>query len=554
MRRSGVERWVLSPVMRLPMARRPLRAGSWVLAHVTDEWWIAALAAALSIGAFVWYDAHGLTTAFNDAQSRELIARRVLVSRTPGLVQLGYTWLPLTSISMLPFIWNDALFRDGLAGSLPSMLGFVIASVYMYRMGRLVTSSRGAGWVAAGALMLNPSLLYMQSTAMSETTSLTAFVVSVYYALRLTHTHEAPDLVKCAAAVAAGTLIRYENWVLALVLLPILAYVGWRHRGTALAEAWTILYGLLAFAGCAAWILYNWVFFRDPLLSFFYGQSSHAFYANAPAAVLPAKHRPGLAFAMYGYTVVGTVGWVIAATAVLGLIVFIWRARLRRTLLPAYLTLVPLGFYWLVLYWGANTESLPEMGMGPYYNIRFGLLMIPAVALFSAFLATAAPVSLRRGPVGVLLVLIALSSILGSTQTPFVLREALYGAGADVRQAGQKEADWFSSHYRGGNVLVSYVNDSVVMYFLLTKHDFPDRNFITDANGSQFADALAHPQTSVTWVLINSDVSHGSGGSPIWTALSNRGDWRRYFVLRFVLHQPENLGTTEIYERSDAGR
>jgi hypothetical protein len=258
--------------LRPPFARpRMTRSRPLALPRVqlTDAWVIGLLAAALSIGFFVWYETHGLTIAFNDARIRELIGRRVLMSATPGLAQLGTTWLPLPSLLMLPLIWNDTLFRDGLAGSLPSMLSYVIAVVYIYRTARLVTGSRAGGWIAAAVLALNPSLLYMQSTPMSEVPSLAAFVVAIYYAVRVAETHHAPDLVKCAAAVAAGTLIRYDDWPLALALVPVLAFIAWRHRGYALAEAWTILFGLLAFAGCAAWVIYNWVIFHDPLLSFF---------------------------------------------------------------------------------------------------------------------------------------------------------------------------------------------------------------------------------------------------------------------------------------------
>jgi hypothetical protein len=210
--------------------------------HPTDEWVLALLAIILSIGFFAWYDAHGLTFAFNDARSREMIARRVVMSRSPGLAQLGYTWLPLPFMFMLPLIWNETLFSSGIAGSFPLMLTYVVAVVYMCRTARLVSSFRVAGWVAAGVLMLNPSLLYVQSTAMSESASLSAYVVATYYALRVAQTYHVLDVVKCAAAVAAGTLVRYENWVLAMVFFPILVYICWRRRGHELAEARTILY------------------------------------------------------------------------------------------------------------------------------------------------------------------------------------------------------------------------------------------------------------------------------------------------------------------------
>ena len=552
---SGGLRTSASAIERQPVSGLLARSRCLLRIRVTDEWWVALLAITLSIVFFARYDAHGLTVAFNDARSREMIARRVVMSRTPGLAQLGATWLPLPFMLMLPLIWNDTLFSSGIAGSLPSMAAYVVAAVYMYRMARLVSSSRGAGWVAAGVLMLNPSLLYMQSTPMSESPALGAFVVAIYYALRLARSYHALDVMKCATAVAAGTLVRYENWVLALAIVPIVVYAAWRHRGYALAEAWTILYGLLAFAGCAAWVIYNVIIFHDPLLSFFYGQRSHKYYANTPAYMLPARHHALFALKMYGLTVADTVGWIIVLMSVLGLIIFVWRRGLLRSALPAYLTLVPFGFYCLVLYMGVNTESLPQLGLGPYYNIRFGILTIPAAALFAAFLTTAVPVRLRLPLVGGALAVILASSIVGSTlQTPFVLREALAGYGGDTRQTAQVEAQWFSSHYHGGNILYSYVDDSSMMFYLLTQYHFSDRAFITDAEGSQFVEALANPAHGVTWIVLNDDA--GNNADLISAALRSSKEWRRYFVLRksFVAHRSTGggYGAVEIFEKRTA--
>lgn len=539
---------VSHPIIYIRQAALPGPLGDllrWLRNHATDVWWVAMLAVALSISSFAWYDAHGYTVAFNDARIRAMISRRVVASNTPGLAQLGVTWLPLEFILELPVIWNDTLFRNGIAASFPSMLAFALAAVYLYRTALLLTASRWAGWVAATVLFLNPSLLYMQSTAMSETGSVCALVVSTYYALRLAQTYSAVDIVKCATAVAAGTLIRYENWALAIVFVPVIVYVAWRHKGYALAEAWAILYSFLAFAGCIAWMIYNGVIFHDPFLSFFYGNSNHTYYAGATAAELPARHNVWVAFETYGYTVAQTVGWVILVTGFLGLLAFILRMRLRSATLSAYLLLVPFAFYWLVLYLGVNTENLPELGTGRYYNIRFGLMMIPASALFTAFfVASLAPIKqlkLKRLLAPGALMVIALISIIGSTvQTPFVLSEALYGAGSEGRLVGQEQAQWLNEHYRGGDVLITYVNDPSMMFFLLTEYDFSDRALITDANGWQFDRALAHPETTVTWIIMDSDATNGA--SRIWLDLTNRQDWRNFFVLR------KTIGTTQMYE------
>ncbi len=537
---DGIKNRLTEPPERLRPPAPVMSLGRRFRSHLADEWLIAILATALSISCYVWYDRHGLTLLFNDARIREMIARRVLVSRTPGLAQFGTTWLPLSFMIMLPFIWNDTLFRDGIAGSLPSMVAFVIAAVYMYRLARQVTCSRTAGWVAAGVLLTNGSLLYIQATAMSETASLCAFVVTIYYALRVADTHYTLDIVKCAAAAVAGTLIRYENWVIAIALVPVFAYIAWRRgQGYVLVEAWTLLYGLLAFAGCAAWILYNGVIFRDPLLSFFYGNSSNTL-ASTPSSSGPAALL--YTIKLYGLTVGYAVGWIVLAMAVAGLIFFVWRQRLRQRTLPVYVLLTPLAFYWLVLYRGINIESLPQMG-GQYYNVRFGLLMIPATAMFVAFLTVLGPVLVRHLLTCGVIAAIVVSGVIVTLQTPLVLREALYGpdGGAPSEQYAQVYADWLCSHYHGGNVLITYVNSPSMIFFMLTKDRFADDSLITDANGPQFEGALAAPQKWVTWIVMDSDASNGV--SQVWATLHQHTGWRSYFILR------KTFGTTQIYEK-----
>jgi hypothetical protein len=108
-----------------------------------------------------------------------------------------------------------------------------------------------------------------------------------------------------------------------------------------------------------------------------------------------------------------------------------------------------------------------------------------------------------------------------------------------------------SSHYRGGNILFTYVGDPSLMFYLLTQHGLSDTAFITDANGPQFANALQHPEQSVTWIVMNA--ADAAPEDRLWKALHARMDWRRHFVLRrrFIAHlmTGHGYGTTEIYER-----
>ena len=199
---------------------------------------MALLASAASVASYVYYTQQGLTLAYADAISHMMIAHRVFSSSTPGLAQLGTVWLPLNHILMLPLVWNDALFRDGFAGTFPSMVAYVVSAVYMYRLGGLVFSSRVAGWAAALTLMLNPSVLYMQSTPMSELDLICFAVVAIFsrHSLGTYLRRERPGKVP-ALATAAGTLVRYDGWALALALLFVVGVVAWRLRGRLIAES-----------------------------------------------------------------------------------------------------------------------------------------------------------------------------------------------------------------------------------------------------------------------------------------------------------------------------
>lgn len=523
------------------------RVWQFIAQRWTAEVWVALLAAVVSVASYVYYSQQGLTLAYGDSISHMMIARRVFESRSPGLAQLGTVWLPLNHILMLPLMWNDTLFRDGFAGTFPSMVAYVVSAVYMYRLAALVLSSRAAGWVAALALLLNPSMLYMQSTPMSELDLICFAIVAIYYAVRWARTFDASDLVKCALATAAGTLVRYDGWALALTILVIVGVVAWRQRGRLIAESHLLLFGTLGLAGCAAWIIYQVVIFKNPL-DFLIGPYSAQSQQKSIEGIygLPTHHNALLSLNVYTHATLDTLTWPIAVAALLGLVWWISQTRLRLSSWPAYAMLVPFAFNWLSLFLGMTviqTADVPIHGLATYFNERYGMMMIPAAALFVAALTTLradrAPRPLVYVVVPVVLGLTLVASAFSIVSaTPYALQDPLYGVGGKGRIISAQEAQWLASNYHGGVVLVSGGPFSVLMY----DSKLPDRTFLTDGDGAAFREALGHPETAATWIIMNPD---GGNFDPVWTALHNRNDWRQYYVLR------QSFGTTQIYERSD---
>lgn len=507
----------------------------------TSEWSVLCLAAVLSVVAYGWYASRGLTMMYTDAVSHMMVARRVVDGSALGIAQLGTVWLPLQHVLMLPLIWITPLFRDGFAGSFPSMAAYVIASLYLYRTGFFLFSSRLAGWIAALSFMLNPSMLYMQATAMSEAEMLCAAILAVYYLLHWSHaysmnnrTQAVTDLAKASIAIAAGTLIRYDAWFLAVAAAMLVLYTTWRKQGRKVAEAWIILFAGLAFAGCAAWFLFNWLIFRDPF----------AFYHNAYSALaqqsrlqtvagLPTHRNLFLSIVVYAQAAIDTVGWPLALFALMGFASWLFYFRLRTTSLPVYLVFAPFVFNVLSLLTGASVLETPEIpfgGVPTYFNERYGMMMLPAFAIFLAFLAIERRVLLAL----VLATIVVFGVTYSSVQAPYALEDSITGVVAHGRTQRREEAQWLAAHYHGGRILISYAPDAPTMFYT----DLPESAFVTDTNGATFRATLAQPQDAVSWIVMSPDA-----GNPIWAALTKQANWRRHFVLR------QTFGATQIYER-----
>src|SRR5271170_3296246 len=109
----------------------------------------------------------GYLLLYGDAVAHLGIARRILDSHNPGLVQLGGVWLPLPHLLMLPFVQKMEWWQNGLAGAWPSLTCYIASVAGLYRLARRMMTPRWA--VAATAFYaLNPNLLYLATTAMNE--------------------------------------------------------------------------------------------------------------------------------------------------------------------------------------------------------------------------------------------------------------------------------------------------------------------------------------------------------------------------------------------------
>jgi hypothetical protein len=129
---------------------------------------IAAIVAVAGAAAAYHYHQLGLTLAHYDARAHLVVARRILDSLTPGWQQIGAVWLPLPHLlNMLP-VQIDALYRNGLSGVAISIVSMGLGAGSLAWLLLRTTGSVTAALTGAALLMVNPNVLYLQSTPMTE--------------------------------------------------------------------------------------------------------------------------------------------------------------------------------------------------------------------------------------------------------------------------------------------------------------------------------------------------------------------------------------------------
>lgn len=194
---------------------------------------LAACATIAGVAAWVVFLQRDLILSHYDAKAHLVVARRIFDNLTPGWQQVGAVWLPLPHLlNMLP-VQIDALYRTGFSGSLISILSFGALAYATARLVILTTASRAGAVASVAVLALNPNLLYIQSTPMTEPLLL---ALTSLFALRLYEWVEANgDRVptRLGWVTAGAVLTRYEAWPIVAAGAAAAGYTWWR-RGCSL--------------------------------------------------------------------------------------------------------------------------------------------------------------------------------------------------------------------------------------------------------------------------------------------------------------------------------
>ena len=428
---------------------------------------VALLLAAIGTLAAIWVHAHGYTLYYGDAEAHLNIARRVVDSRTPGYSQIGTVWLPLPHALMMPFVRSDEMWRSGMAAAFPGVACFVLAGTLLYAAGRFSFGSFGAGIAAALLFALNPNILYLAATPMTEPVYLAAVAGILFFTLR--GNAFVAGLFSCAAS-----LTRYEGWALIpVVALVLLISRGWRRA---------IAFGVVASLAPLYWLGHNWVYFGNPL-EFYNGPNSNIMINRG---TYPGEHDWSKAWLYYRSAVQLCCGWGLVVVGVIGTAA----ALVRRAWWAIAILIVPPMFFVLSMHSSSTPIFMPHLWPNSYYNTRYGLAALPLLAFGGAALVGFAPDRFRSAALALVL-LIAITPWLADPRPGAWITWKESQVNSVTRRAWTEEAaSFFRANYRRGDGIVFGFGD---LTGVVRQAGIPLREVLHDGNNPEFDAVIARP-------------------------------------------------------------
>ncbi|MBI4853243.1 MAG: glycosyltransferase family 39 protein [Acidobacteria bacterium] len=351
----------------------------------------------LSLSSCYYFFQLKIINLYGDGVAHLNIARKLIDLSENNLwqhyVQLGSPWLPLPHFLAIPFVFNNYLWQKGLAGSFISMICYVISTQLLFEIGYIFGSlylktekNLLSGLLAALIFSLNPSVLYLQSTPMTELTFLATFLGGVFFLVKYSSDNTNKYLVLSAIIACLSMLTRYEAWAIlpsGFITIFLVTQGTFKYR---LKRA--ILWALISFCAVLYWLWHNWAIYGNAL-EFYNG------FHSAKGIYLRQKERlgwasftigqPHLAFLLAFSASIACSGWV----CLLGLISFIkalfviYKEKNKELLIklfPMFLLTIPFLFTVYSLFTGnIQIYSLSAISL---LNVRYGLNIILAISIF----------------------------------------------------------------------------------------------------------------------------------------------------------------------------
>lgn len=476
----------------------------------------------ISLISFCYFYFHGQQNlSYGDAISRLNIARKIIDSITPGFGQLGAIWLPFPTVLMIPFIWSDFLWHSGIAGAIISGTAFIFGAVYLKKTMYLITKDTAASLLVWLIFVTNINVLFFQSMAMSESFFLFSVIMTLYFLSKWMLDQEITNYLLAAFFVMLGTLTRYEGYFVlvgSLVTISIcLIMQNVRNKNFPKIEGMILLFLSVASYGIFLWCLYCLIFFKNP----FHWLS---LYSGGDGTLIPsASQQRNLLNSFSSYTQItiwmcGIVVFFLGLIGYLMLIITFIKDLLKKHDISRYLPLITIStlLFFLLIY-GYQKGYIPPVDFESITlqhilskkfdfflsnsiqsnipNIRYGIEMLPFIALFVGFFASRARILFF------MILLLVVFQIYTNYQTSLLLQFSIpYAARYNILPA----AVWFQSHYTGDGLIL--ISDNANEDFMF-ETGLSYNHFIYEGTREYWRTSLTNPSKYADWVVIQTKLS-----------------------------------------------
>ncbi len=471
---------------------------------------VAAIAAAAALlGAIVALHYHrlGLTLSHYDARGHLIVARRVVDSITPGWQQLGAVWLPLPHLLNVLPAQIDLFYRDGAAAIAISIVAFAVATGAVTWIVLGLTGSAAAAIVGSAVFALNPNVLYLQSTPMTEPLLLALLLLAVACLCSLCRPspvdpadgrddlagpdapggskNTRPTGLTVGVLFALACMTRYEAWPVTICALVAAVWAWWRG-GVDIVAACRRAGAIAAYPALAValFAVYSRVVVGEWL-------TTSGFFVPENKALA----RPVVAAAEVWWGAHALSGSLAMAVAALGLVALLIVAAVNRRRATALIALSLLA-----------SAALPWMAFvkGHPFRIRY---MVPLIAMEAIGIGAAVGLVRRAALVTAVIVAAAFASDVRplDSAAPMVLEAQWDVPNVRVRQ---QVTDCLRASYDGEAIMASM--GSLGHYMQETARDgFMVRNFLHEGNGDIWLAALDGPRRYAGWLLIEEKAQGG---------------------------------------------
>ena len=486
---------------------------------------VALFAGLLSLAASAYFVPSGLSLAYGDALAHLTIARRLFDTMSdPGFGQLGTVWLPMPHLLLAPFVAVIGLWRTGWGGALLGACCLAATAAGGYRAAARWNYGRLARLAVVGVLVLNPSMLYLYSTALTEPVLIAGVAGCLaglsHWATKTRRLSPGELAIFAGLPATVAVLSRYEGWALVAAGALFVGIMSWRREGPRPRIIGRNMFGFLAvpLLAMAWWVAFNWVTFSDPFAFIFGPYSASALQADLVAQGLTTIHDLPGSFATLNLAVVSTVGVGALGLGALGLVIGLIAWRTTNRLVFLAMTTITYVFMLVSLYAGQAVIFNPASSATAVWNNRYGMASILPVALAVGFGVQGLSegvgrqrLALRRlGRVAIPVVVVGalLWSSIWQAQAPaersLVLNEAQAQLAGSV--GPRAAAAWLGANYDGGRILL---DEGVAANSILPLAGIPLREYYLRAGDRLFDAALDDPVGHARWLWASTQPGDG---------------------------------------------